>query len=113
MTRLFACLLLAVSPLVTHLATAQAYPAKPIRLVVGLAPGGATDIMARTLAPALCDELGQPVVVDNRPGAAGSICAAAVAKAPPDGYTLFLASSSFTSNAVLQQKNGSFDPLQD
>ena len=108
MSRLFACLLLAVS----QYATAQAYPAKPVRLIVGLAPGGATDIMARTLAPALGDELGQPVVVDNRPGAAGSIGAAAVAKAPPDGYTLFLASSSFTSNAVLQQ-NGSFDPLQD
>ena len=108
MTRLFAVLALAVS----HFALAQSYPAKPVRLVVGLAPGGATDIMARTLAPALGDELGQPVVVDNRPGAAGSIGAAAVAKAPPDGYTLFLASSSFTSNAVLQQ-NGSFDPLQD
>jgi tripartite-type tricarboxylate transporter receptor subunit TctC len=108
MARLFAVVLLAVS----QLTMAQAYPVKPIRLVVGLAPGGATDIMARTLAPALSEELGQPVVVDNRPGAAGSIGAATVAKAAPDGYTLFLASSSFTSNAVLQQ-NGSFDPLQD
>ena len=108
MTRLFACLLLAVS----QYATAQAYPAKPIRLIVGLAPGGATDIMARTLAPALGEELGQPVVVDNRPGAAGSIGAATVAKAPADGYTLFLASSSFTSNTVLQQ-NAAFDPLAD
>jgi tripartite-type tricarboxylate transporter receptor subunit TctC len=112
MTRLFACLVLAVSPLVSHWAMAQAYPAKPVRLVVGLAPGGATDIMARTLAPAFGEELGQPVVVDNRPGAAGSIGAAAVAKAPADGYTLFLASSSFTSNAVLQQ-NGGYDPLAD
>src|SRR5437773_12358844 len=68
--------------------------------------------MARTLAPALGEELGQPVVVDNRPGAAGSIGAVAVARAQPDGYTLFLASSSFTSNAVLQQ-NGSYDPLAD
>src|SRR5258706_237878 len=93
-------------------ALAQMYPTKPVRLVVGLAPGGATDIMARTLAPALGEELGQPVVVDNRPGAAGSIGAAAVAKAPPDGYTLFLASSSFTSNSVLQQ-NGGYDPLAD
>jgi tripartite-type tricarboxylate transporter receptor subunit TctC len=108
MARLFAVVLLAVS----QLTMAQAYPVKPIRLVVGLAPGGATDIMARTLAPALGEELGQPVVVDNRPGAAGSIGAATVAKAAPDGYTLFLASSSFTSNAVLQQ-NGSFDPIQD
>ena len=107
-TRLFACLALAVS----QWALAQAYPVKPVRMVVGLAPGGATDIMARTLAPALGEELGQPVVVDNRPGAAGSIGAASAAKAPPDGYTLFLASSSFTSNAVLQQ-NGSYDPLAD
>jgi len=108
MIRLFACLLLAVSQ---H-AMAQPYPAKPVRLIVGLAPGGATDIMARTLAPALGEELGQAVVVDNRPGAAGSIGATIVAKAPPDGYTLFLASSSFTSNIVLQQ-NAAYDPLQD
>src|SRR5205085_12099125 len=91
---------------------AQSYPAKPIRLIVGLAPGGATDIMARTLTPPLSEELGQAVVVDNRPGAAGSIGAAIVAKAPPDGYTLFLASSSFTANAVLE-KNGAYDPLRD
>jgi tripartite-type tricarboxylate transporter receptor subunit TctC len=108
MSRLFAVLLAVVS----QFALAQMYPTKPVRLVVGLAPGGATDIMARTLAPALGEELGQPVVVDNRPGAAGSIGAAAVAKAPPDGYTLFLASSSFTSNSVLQQ-NGGYDPLVD
>jgi tripartite-type tricarboxylate transporter receptor subunit TctC len=93
-------------------APAQGYPEKAIRVVVGLAPGGATDIMARTLAPPLGDELGQAVVIDNRPGAAGSIGAAVVAKAPPDGYTLFLASSSFTTNAVLQH-NQSFDPLRD
>ena len=94
------------------LPAAAQYPDKPIRLVVGLAPGGATDIMARTLTPPLGEALGQPVVVDNRPGAAGSIGAGIVAKAPPDGYTLFLASSSFTSNAVLQAKQA-FDPLRD
>jgi len=104
--------LVLVALVVSQLAAAQSYPTKPIRLVVGLAPGGATDIMARTLTPALSDELGQPVVVDNRPGAAGSIGAAIVAKAPPDGYTLFLASSSFTSNAVLE-KNSAYDPLRD
>jgi tripartite-type tricarboxylate transporter receptor subunit TctC len=108
MTRVLALLLLAVS----QNALPQAYPVKPVRLIVGLAPGGATDIMARTLAPGLSEELGQPVVVDNRPGAAGSIGAATVAKAPPDGYTLFLASSSFTSNAVLRRDAG-FDPLRD
>jgi tripartite-type tricarboxylate transporter receptor subunit TctC len=108
MTRLFAVLLLAVS----QPAFADTYPSKPVRMIVGLAPGGATDIMARTLAPALSEELGQPVVVDNRPGAAGSIGASIAAKSPPDGYTLFLASSSFTSNAVLE-KNGAYDPLRD
>ena len=108
MSRLIALVALVVS----QLALAQSYPAKPVRLIVGLAPGGATDIMARTLTPPLSEELGQPVVVDNRPGAAGSIGAATVAKAPPDGYTLFLASSSFTSNVVLE-KNGAYDPLRD
>src|SRR3954463_16106958 len=105
-------LLLLVALVVSQLAAAQSYPAKPIRLVVGLAPGGATDIMARTLTPSLAEELGQPVVVDNRPGAAGSIGAGIVAKSPPDGYTLFLASSSFTSNAVLQ-KAATYDPIAD
>src|SRR5258708_32577043 len=108
MTRLFALLLVAVS----QFALAQAYPSKPVRLVVGLAPGGATDIMARTLAPVFGEELAQPVGVDNRPGAAGSIGAGIVAKAMPDGYTLFLASSSFTSNTVLQN-NESYDPIAD
>jgi len=108
MVRAFALLL----ALVSQFALAQPYPSKPIRLVIGLAPGGATDIMARTLTPALGDELGQPVVVDNRPGAAGSIGASIVAKSPPDGYTLFLASSSFTSNAVLA-KASIYDPIAD
>src|SRR3954464_5799176 len=105
-------LLLLVALVVSQLAAAQSYPTKPIRLVVGLAPGGATDIMARTLTPALSDELGQPVVVDNRPAERGSIGAAIVAKAPPDGYTLFLPQRSFTSNAVLE-KTAAYDPLRD
>src|SRR3954469_6579488 len=107
MRRAFAVVLLVVS----QFALAQ-YPEKPIRLIVGLAPGGATDIMARTLVPPSSEELGQPVVVDNRPGAAGSIGALAGAKAAPDGYTLFLASSSFTSNLGLQQ-SASYDPIPD
>ena len=112
MARLVALIALLVSPLVSLCALAQPYPAKPVRLIVGLAPGGATDIMARTLVPGLSEELGQPVVVDNRPGAAGTIGAGIVAKSTPDGYTLFLASSSFTSNAVLE-KNAAYDPLRD
>src|SRR5204862_5117733 len=70
------------------------------------------DIMAPALAPGFGEELGPPAVVDNRPGAAGSIGAGIVAKSAPDGYTLFLASSSFTSNAILQ-KNGTYDPIAD
>jgi tripartite-type tricarboxylate transporter receptor subunit TctC len=93
-------------------ALAQSYPSKPVRIIVGLAPGGATDIVARALAPGLGEELGQAVVIDNRPGAAGSIGAAMVAKASPDGYTLLIVSSSFTGNAVLQQ-NATFDPVRD
>jgi tripartite-type tricarboxylate transporter receptor subunit TctC len=68
----------------------QAYPAKPIRIVVPFPPGGTSDILARTIGPKLSAEWGQPVVVDNRPGAAGNIAAEHVARSPGDGYTLFI-----------------------
>lgn len=71
-------------------ASAQPYPTKPIRLIVASAPGGAPDILARTVAQKLSDSLGQQVIIDNRPGASGLIGAELAAKAPPDGYTLFL-----------------------
>jgi tripartite-type tricarboxylate transporter receptor subunit TctC len=73
--------------------TVQAFPAKPIRILVGFAPGGAVDISARVIAQKLGETIGQSVIVDNRPGAAGNIAADQTAKAPPDGHTLFMANS--------------------
>jgi tripartite-type tricarboxylate transporter receptor subunit TctC len=69
---------------------AQSYPVKPIRMVVGFPPGGGTDVVARILAPKLSENLGQAVVIDNRPGATGTVAAAMVAKSPPDGYTIMM-----------------------
>ncbi len=73
---------------------AQSWPAKPIRIVIGFAPGGTTDAMARLVAQGLTESLGQPVVIDNKPGASGNIAAAEVARSAPDGYTLMIAPTS-------------------
>lgn len=90
-----------------------AWPAKPIRLIVGFAAGGSTDVTARIIAQALSDRLGQPVVVENRGGAGGNIGADAVAKADPDGYTLLMATSStFAANPNLY-KTLPFDVQKD
>ena len=80
--------------LVTGHAVAQNYPSKPIRLVVGFAPAGAADVVARTLQEPMQRVLGQPIVVDNRPGAGSSLAAEHVAKSAPDGYTVLIASPS-------------------
>jgi len=77
-------------------ALAQSWPAKPIRVIVPFTPGSATDIMARTVSEKLSAELGQPVVVENRPGAGGTIGVAVAARADPDGYTVLVHSSSYT-----------------
>src|SRR5687767_5333859 len=74
-------------------ASAQPYPTKPVRLVVGWPPGGAADGAARPLATKLSEVLGRPVLIDNRPGATGTIGASIVAKSPADGYTLFYGTS--------------------
>ena len=73
-------------------ALAQAYPSKPIRLVVGFSPGGAADVVARTIGEGLGRALGQPIIVENRPGAGSSIAADNVAKSAPDGYSVLIAS---------------------
>jgi tripartite-type tricarboxylate transporter receptor subunit TctC len=94
-------------------ALAQAYPARPIRLVVGFAPGGAADTVARAFQEPLSRALGQPIVIDNRPGAGSSIAAEHVAKSAPDGYTVLIASpSSILVNPIITPKSG-FDPLKD
>ena len=83
-----------------------AWPTKPIRLVVGFAPGGGTDVMARALAQALTESLGQPVIVDNKPGASGNLSAAEVGRAPADGYTILVAPTSVeTANPYLFKSN--------
>ena len=92
-------------------ALAQGYPDRPIKLIVPFAPGGATDILGRLLATALTEKLGQPVIVENKPGAGTSLAASAVAKMPADGYNLLLASSStLTLNPVVRQTLG-YDPV--
>ena len=90
---------LAVAP-----AWSQGYPAKPVRLVVGFAPGGATDVVARLVAKKLTDSFGQSVLVENRPGASSNIAAQGVASAPADGYTLLFMSSTLVVNVSLYPK---------
>jgi tripartite-type tricarboxylate transporter receptor subunit TctC len=99
-TRLMAAMALAACAAGVH--AQAAYPSKPIRLVVGFAPAGAADFVARAMSDAFGKALGQPVVVDNKPGNGSSIAADLVAKAPPDGYTLLIASpSSISVNPAL------------
>src|SRR5258706_384256 len=91
---------------------AQAYPARPVRVLVGFTPGGGTDIMARFLTPRLSEYLGQQFVVENRPGAATNVATEMVAKAAPDGYTLLFTTSALAINASLY-KNLQYDALRD
>jgi len=93
-------------------AFAAGYPEKPIRWIVPSTPGGGTDTTTRIVAPKLSEILGQPVVIENRPGASGNVGAAFVAKAPPDGYTLVTCIASHASNAALM-KNIPFDLARD
>ena len=93
-------------------AWAQAYPARPVRLIVGFPPGGSADIVTRLVAQALGERLGQPFIVDNRPGAGSNIAAESVVRATPDGYTLLSVTSANSINATLYRNLG-FDIMRD
>jgi len=92
-------------------AAGEPYPARPIRLIAPIAPGGGVDTMARSVGQELAARLGQPVVVDNRPGAGGSLGAELTARAAPDGYTLMVSGSAFVLHTLLYPAR--YDPLRD
>jgi tripartite-type tricarboxylate transporter receptor subunit TctC len=92
---------------------AQPYPSKPIRIIVPFAPGGNVDVTARIIAPALQEALGQPVIIENKPGAAGTIGADQVVRAPADGYTLLMGSNSTFSVAPALNPKNPYNPLKD
>ncbi len=94
-------------------AVAQAFPSRPIRAIVGFVPGGATDIMARQLGQKLTESLGQPVIVDNRPGGSGVIAAVMAKDAAPDGHTLFFGTISTLATSVAINQNLPYDPVRD
>lgn len=93
-------------------AFAQDYPSRAVKILVGATPGGTTDTMARLIATQMAAALGQPVIVENKPGAGGNLAADTVAKAPPDGHTLLVSFTSHTINATLYS-NLPFDPVAD
>ncbi|HEY8252081.1 MAG TPA: tripartite tricarboxylate transporter substrate binding protein [Burkholderiales bacterium] len=102
----------AVAVLGVNQAAAQSYPSRPVRIVVPATPGGAIDLIARSLAEKLTASLGQPVVVENKPGASNNLGTDFVAKSPPDGYTLVIVASSHATNKHLF-KQMPFDPIKD
>ena len=108
---LLVCLLVLVAGAQT--AHAQSYPSKPVRIIVGFAAGGPSDIVARLMAQQLTERLGRQVVVENRPGATGMIGADIVAKAPPDGHALYLASQTTHAVAPYMYSKPLYDPLKE
>jgi len=109
MTRLIAAILLFACAAV---ANAQGWPSKPIRIVLQFPPGGSTDLVARILGQALSQALGQPVLVENKPGADGAIAGDFVARADPDGHTFFLASNTAMMQVPLLKKNPPYDAVK-
>jgi tripartite-type tricarboxylate transporter receptor subunit TctC len=96
---------------VSRIARAQSYPARPVRIVVGFAAGGTGDILVRLIGQRLSERLGQPFVVDNRPGGGGNISTEAVGRAPPDGYALLQVGTSHAVNTALYKLD--FDLIRD
>src|SRR6267143_5029499 len=95
------------------MAGAQEYPNKPVRMVVGFPPGGGTDVVARILAPRMSELLGQSIVIDNRPGATGTVAAGQVAKSAPDGYTIMMGHVSVNAIAPNLFANLPYDVIKD
>jgi tripartite-type tricarboxylate transporter receptor subunit TctC len=94
----------AALPSASRIASAEVYPARPVRIISGFAAGGGTDIAARIIGHWLSERLAQPFIIENRPGAGSNIAAEAVVRSAPDGYTLFLAHSTNAINATLYTK---------
>ena len=113
LSRLALCSLLPLATLAPLLAEAQAYPVKPIRLIVPLPPGGGQDLVARAVAERLSTRLGQSIVIENKPGATGNIGTEYVAKSPPDGYTLLLSGISSSAIGVSYYSNLGYDIRRD
>ena len=107
------CVAFAMSWLASPLLHAQAWPAKPVRIIVAVPPGGTTDLTARLLGKKYSDSLGQSFLVDNRPGASSMIGTELVIRSPADGYTLFFSSASLSVNATLFGAKYKFDPMKD
>jgi tripartite-type tricarboxylate transporter receptor subunit TctC len=103
----------AALPALSRFAVAQAYPARPVRIIVGFAPGGTTDIAARLIGQWLSERLGQPFVIENRPGASTTIGTEVVVRAPADGYTLLLATTASAINTTLFEGKLNYNFLRD
>ena len=112
MIRSIASIAAALAALAAPAVHAQAWPTQAVKIVVPFSPGTGMDILARTVGPKLSEMWGQPVVVDNRPGASGNLGANAVAKSPPDGYTLVMGASTLVINKTLY-RNMLYDPIAD
>jgi tripartite-type tricarboxylate transporter receptor subunit TctC len=106
-------IIVAALGLIAPSAVAETYPTHPVSIVVGYPPGATSDLLARTVGDPLSAVLGQPVVIDNRPGAGGNVGAAYVARAPADGYTLMVGTDAMMTSNIFLYKNTPFDPAKD